>query len=174
MNFISFKTLRSLCIDLIIFFIPIALLWTAFPYVLGIFLPFIAGYILYLAANPLNKRLKRSLPPALCAFISLSLISAAVFFILRSLCIHLFSELTSLSTSSSLYSETIPFISQKLSSMTRNIETGQIFSSFFDAFRTQLLEILTKLSVSLLSFAKNIPSMLIATLASVLTAFFLL
>ena len=51
---------------------------------------------------------------------------------------------------------------------------GGVFASLFDAFRTQLLEILSKFSVSLLSFAKNIPSMLIAVFASVFTAFFLL
>ena len=171
---ISFRTLRSLCIDLIIFSIPIALLWLALPYIIGIFAPFIAGYVLYLAARPLNNRLKRHLPGGLCAFISLSLISALVFFVLRGLCLHLFSEITSLSESDSLYSETIPFISRKMASMTSNNEFGRVFSSLFDAFRSQLLDILSRLSVSLLNFAKNIPSMLIAVFASVFTAFFLL
>lgn len=171
---IPFKTLRSLCIDLIIFSIPIALLWVALPHIISILAPFIAGYVLYLAANPLNKRLKRRLPGGLCAFISLSLISIAVFFVLRGLCLHLFSEIASLTESDSLYSETIPFISKKMASMTSNEGVGQVFSSLFDAFRTQILNILSRLSVSLLSFAKNIPSMLIAVFASVFTAFFLL
>ncbi len=171
---IPFKTLRSLCIDLIIFSIPIALLWLSLPYIIGIFAPFIAGYILYLAANPLNKRLKRRLPGGVCAFISLSVISALVFFVLRGLCMHLISEITSLTQSDSLYSETIPFISRKMASMTSSGGLGQVFSSLFDAFRSQILEILSKLSVSLLSFAKNIPSLLIAIFASVFTAFFLL
>ena len=77
---IPFKTLRSLCIDLIIFSVPVIFLWLALPYITGILAPFIAGYILYLAANPLNKRLKRRLPGGICAFVSLALISALVFF----------------------------------------------------------------------------------------------
>lgn len=171
---IPFKTLRSLCIDLIIFSVPVIFLWLALPYITGILAPFIAGYILYLAANPLNKRLKKRLPGGICAFVSLALISALVFFILRRLCIHLLSEITSLTQSDSLYSETIPFISRKMASMKSSSGIGEIFAALFDAFRTQLLEILSKFSVSLLSFAKNIPSMLIAVFASVFTAFFLL
>lgn len=175
LNFISFKTLRSLCIDLIIFSIPIALLWLALPHILGILLPFIFGYFLYAAANPVNKRLKLFFPGALCAFISLSLISAVLFFILRALFLHLISEITSLTQNpQTLYSETIPFISRKITAITDNPDTSKLLSSVFKAFQTQIIEILTHLSAAVLSFAKNIPSMLISVFTAVFTAFFLL
>ena len=175
LNFISLKTLRSLCTDLIIFLIPLTILWVILPRILGILAPFIAGYLLYAAANPVNKRLKSRLPGGLCAFISLSIISAALFFILRSLFTHLISEITSLTQSGgNLYSETLPFISRKIATMTDTAISSDVLSSFFKAFRTQILDILSKFSTSVLSFAKNIPSMLISVFAAVFTAFFLL
>lgn len=175
LNFISFKTLRALCTDLIIFFIPIALLWVALPYVFSIFLPFIAGYLLFAAANPINRRLKRFMPGGICALVSLSLISAVLFFIFRALFSHLVSEITSLTQNPQhLYAETIPFISRKLTAITDNPDMSRIFSSVFKAFQAQIIEMLTQLSTAILGFAKNIPSIFISVFAAIFTAFFLL
>lgn len=175
MKFISLKTLRSLCIDLIIFLIPITVLWNALPFILRILAPFIAGYFLFLAANPLNKRLKKVIPDGICAFISLFLISAVVFFILRALILHLAAEITKFTQNSNmLYSGAIPFIEGKMTALSRGKEAGELFSSLIEAFSTQITEALTSLSAALLGFAKNIPSMLISVFASILTAFFLL
>lgn len=175
MKFISLKTLRSLCIDLIIFLIPVALLWNALPFILRILSPFIAGYLLFLAANPLNKRLKNILPGGICAFISLFLISAAVFFILRALILHLAAEITDFTQGSGmLYSDAIPFIRGKMAAVRNGKEYSELFTTLIEAFRSQLTEALTVLSSAIFGFAKNIPSMLISVFASVLTAFFLL
>ena len=168
---ISFKTLRSLCLDMIIFLIPIALLLFAFPYIFSVVSPFIFGYILFLAANPLNKRLKKVLPSSVCAALSLFLISFLVFFILRALLTHLFREIVSFTEGGYEISEAIPFISQKMSVINN---TNEVFSSFFDAFASSLSALLVKISSFMISFAKNIPAFLISLLATFFTAFFLL
>ena len=167
---ISLKTLRSLCIDFIIFFIPIYLLGRALPYIFSVLGPFIVGYFLYLAANPLNRRLKRFLPPSFCAAFSLILISFVVFFILRVLFMHLFREIVSLTQNSDAFSDTLPFISRKMSAVTSN----RFFSALFDAFSGGLSTILFEISSFMIDFAKNIPVFLISVFASVFTAFFLL
>lgn len=175
MNFVSLKTLRSLCLDLIIFLIPVTLLWFLLPHVLGIFAPFIAGFVLYLAARPLNNRIKRRLPCGLSAILSLSLISLFIFVILRFLCNHLIREITTLTQSSgSFYSDALPFITGKIAAVTGNSSANELFSSLFNALQSRLFEILTKFSTSLLGFAKNIPSILISVFAAIFTAFFLL
>ncbi len=167
---ISLKTLRSLCIDFIIFFIPLYLLWQAVPYILSVLTPFIAGYFLYLAANPLNRRLKKVFPSSLCAAFSLLLISLAVFFVLRGLFMHLFREIASLTQNGDTFSDALPFISKKMSAISSN----EIFSSFFEAFSGGLSAILVKISSFMIGFAKNIPAFLISVFASIFTAFFLL
>lgn len=167
---ISLKTLRSLCTDFIIFFIPLYLLGRALPYIFSVLAPFLFGYFLYLAANPLNRRLKRILPPSFSAALSLFLISLAVFFILKLLLTHLFREVVSLTQNSDAFSETIPFISRKMSSISSN----RFFSALFDAFSGGLSTLLLEISTFMIDFAKNIPVFLISVFASVFTAFFLL
>ncbi len=171
---ISLKTLRSLCTDFIIFLIPAFLLWQAFPYVFSVLAPFLAGYLLYLAANPLNRLLKKILPPSLCAALSLFLISFIIFFILRALFTHLFREIASLTQGSDAFSEALPFISSKMSAITSISNTSEIFSTFFDALMSGLSSLLVKISSYLIDFARNIPEILISLFATIFTAFFLL
>jgi len=168
---ISFKTLRSLCLDFVIFFIPAILLWMALPKIIAILLPFVLGYLLYLIANPLNRRLKKRLPPSICAFLSLFSISFILFFLLWMLFSHLIKEITALSLSDTIYKEAIPFLSGKVGTFVS--ETG-IFSSFFETFRAQISNILFEISLWVIDFVKNIPSLLITVLTTVFTAFFLL
>ena len=170
---ISFKTLRSLCLDFIVFFIPAALLWLVFPKVLGIFLPFILGYAIYLTANPLNRRLKRIVPPSLSAFLSISVISLVLFFLLRIIFSHLISEIALFTRSNSFYKDAVPFISRKINTYSSG-RWGEIFSGLFDSFHTQLSEILLKISGWAINFAKNIPVLLITVFTTLFTAFFLL
>jgi len=170
---ISFKTLRSLCLDFIVFFIPAALLWLVFPKLLGIFLPFILGYIIYLAANPLNKRLKKIIPPSLSSFLSILVISLLLFFLFRIIFSHLISEIALFTRSNSFYKEAVPFISRKINTYSSG-RWGEIFSALFDSFHTQLSEILLRISGWALNFAKNIPVLLITAFTTVFTAFFLL
>ena len=168
---IALKTLRSLCIDFIIFFIPIYLLWRAFPYIFSITAPFLAGYLLFLAANPLNKRLKKRLPSSFCAFFSLFLISFLLFWVLRALFSHLIREIAALSQNGDVFSDAIPFISRKMSAMSA---TNGIITTLYDALMNNLSSILAKISSFLIGFAKNIPALLISIFAAVFTAFFLL
>lgn len=170
---ISFKTLRSLCIDFIIFFIPAALLWLAFPKLLGIFLPFLLGYVIYLAANPLCRRLKKIFPPSVCALLSISLISLILFFVFRILLSHLTSEIALFTRTNNLYRDAVPFISRKISSFSDS-RAGDFFTGLFDNFHAQLSDILLKISTWIFNFAKNIPSLLITVFTTVFTAYFLL
>ncbi len=167
---ISLKTVRSLCIDFVIFFIPIYLLWQAFPYIFAVCAPFLAGYLLYLAANPLNRLLKKVLPPSFCAALSLFLISLVVFFVLRTLFINLFREISAFTQSRGALSDAVPFISRKMSALSSN----EIFSSLTDAIASGFSALLVKISSFMLGFAKNIPAVLLSVFASVFTAFFLL
>ena len=168
---ISFKTLRALCIDFVIFFIPLYLLRSAIPYIFAVALPFLVGYILFLAANPLNKLLKKALPPSLCATLSLFIISFVVFFILRALFVNLYREIMAITQGGNAFSDVLPFISRKMSVADSG---SDVFASFFKAFASSLSSLLIKLSSFLIGFAGNIPSFLIAVFASVFTAFFLL
>ncbi len=180
MKLISLRTLRSLCLDLIIFLIPLAILVIALPYVFRLFLPFIVGFFLYLAANPLNKRLqKKNIPGSLAAFISLFLISLALFFIIRTVFTKIFSELSTLTESAELfYTTAVPDFSViiKKVSVPKEIESGllKIFSSFWDAFKSQLTEIILKMSTAVVNAVKNIPSMFISIFTAIFTTFFLL
>ena len=180
LKLISFRTLRSLCIDLVIFLIPLTLLVIALPYVFRLFLPFIVGFSLYLAANPLNKRLqKKNIPGSLSAFISLSLISLILFLILRTVFSKIISELSTLTQNADmLYASSLPDFSViiKKAAVPKEIQTGifKIFSSFWDAFETQLTDILLKLSTALVNAVKNIPSMFVSVFATIFTTFFLL
>jgi len=169
---ISFKTLRSLCLDFIIFFIPAVLLWMALPKIIAILLPFLLGYLLYLIANPLNRRLKKRLPASLSAFLSLFIISISLVFVLWVLFSHLISEIASFSASSTLYKDALPFISRQINAVSS--DGTNIFSKFFDTFHAQISNILFRISMWLFDFVKNIPTLLITVFTTVFTAFFLL
>ncbi len=170
---ISLKTLRALFTDLIIFFIPLYLLWHSFPYIFSVAAPFLAGYFLYLAANPLNKLLKRKLPSSFCAFFSLFLISFLLFLVLRALFSHLIREITTLSQNGDAFSNALPFISRKLSAMSGG-GANELISTLYDALMNNIASILSKISTLLIGFAKNIPALLISVFAAIFTAFFLL
>lgn len=184
MKFISYKTLRSLCIDFIIFLIPLSLLFFAIPYVFNLILPFVIGFLLYLAANPLNKFLnKYSIPKGLCALFSLVIISVALFFILRLVFLGLFNEISSLSRGADkLYSAAMPRISASFSSVSQqillpeSIKTGleKILSSFWEMLSTELVSVLRNITTNVINALKNIPSLIISVFASVFTSFFLL
>lgn len=168
---ISFKMLRSLCLDFVIFFIPAVLLWMALPKIISILLPFIFGYLLYLVANPLCRRLKNHLPPTVCAFFSLFAISFIVFFLMWLLFSHLVKEITVFSLSDTFYKETIPFLSGKVDDF---VSHAGILSNLFETFRGQLSSIFFEMSLWLINFVKNIPSLLISIFTTFFTAFFLL
>ncbi len=168
---ISFKTLRSLCQDFVIFFIPAILLWMALPKITAILLPFILGYLLYLIANPLNRRLKKYLPPSICAFLSLFTISFILFFFLWLLFSHLIKEITAFSLSRTFYKETLPFISGKVGAF---VSDTSVFGNFFNTFRSQISNVFFEVSLWIINFVKNIPSLLITIFTTIFTSFFLL
>lgn len=182
MKLVSFRTLRSMCLDLIIFLIPLSLIFLAFPYVISVFAPFIVGGILYLTANPLNKFfLKNKLPKSLCAFLSLGIISLGVFFFLRIIGGKILQELSSFASSPPrIYTDAINDFSEKISHFIKKSGFGG--TAFFDSLASGASSALSDLfsntvaSVSnfLINFAKSIPSILIASFAAVFTTFFLL
>lgn len=144
----------------------------ALPKIIAILLPFVLGYFLYLIANPLNKQLKKRLPPSLSAFLSLFIISLLLFFILWMLFSHLATEIVSFSASNSLYKDAIPFLSRQINAVSSSAEG--VFGNLFDAFYKGISNILFKISLLLFDFVKNIPALLIAAFTTVFTAFFLL
>lgn len=184
MKFISYKTLRSLCIDFIIFLIPLSLLFFAVPYIFSLVLPFIIGFILFLAANPLNKFLKKyPVPKGLCALLSLVIISAILFLILRLVFSGLINELSSLTRGADrLYSSAMPRISASFSSVSQKVflpdgirtGLGKILSSFWEMLSTELVSVLGNITTNVINALKNIPSLVISVFASVFTSFFLL
>lgn len=184
MKFISFKTLRSLCVDFIIFLIPLTLVVIAFPYVFRLLLPFIIGFLLYLAANPLNRFFRKyHFPNGLSAVFSLSIICAAAVFILRIIFSKLFEEINTLSRGADMiYSAAMPRISASFTSITEKVSLseglkiglGRIISSFWEMLSSQMGVFLKSLSTEIIAAVKNIPSMLISVFATVFTTFFLL
>ncbi len=182
MKLISFRTLRSMCLDLIIFLIPLSLIIISFPYVLRLLAPFIAGLFLYFAANPLNRILKtREIPRSFCALISLFTITLIVLVILRFVGEKIFIELYSLTENPpKFYTSAIDGVVRGIKTVAHkfNIKDVSAFESFLPGFYSALQEqiggIVSGISQFLINFAKGIPSLFIASFAAVFTAFFLL
>ena len=187
MNFISLKLLRSLCVDFIIFLIPLSLILLFIPYALKLLWPFIAAFFLYLAANPLNKALSRhKFGPSLSAFLSLFIISFILFLVIRFLSVKLWAELRSLSENSSAiynsYASSVSRASQRLFTRAQDFSfslqgghnASAILYSFSEALQKQLGKLLSDFSIGVLSAAKNIPAILLGIFTTVFTTFFLL
>lgn len=187
MKFISLKLLRSLCLDFIIFLVPALVIAFCIPYVLRLFLPFIAAFFLYLAANPLNKALsKYKLGRSFCAFLSLLIISVILALIIRIACVKLWSEIRSLTENSSAiynsYAASLSIASEKLFSRAQNFplqslsssRLDSLFLSFSETLQKQLGKLLTDFSLTLINVAKNIPALLLSVFTTVFTTFFLL
>ena len=184
MKLISFKTLRSLFIDFIIFLVPVLLLIWAFPYILSILSPFITAFFLYLAANPLNKLLRRNhLNPTLSSLLSLILISSLFFILLRFLFITLVSELSSLAENINFLSTgTFPDVTEKVSGLIEKSSLPNIVKTssdtflptLFNAVRDNLVNFIKSAGTFRIDIIKNIPSMVIWLFTTVFTTFFLL
>ena len=184
MKLISFKTLRSLCTDFIIFLIPLLLIFMAFPFLLRILSPFIAGFFLYLAAKPLKGFLaRRGLPSSLCALFSLLIISALVFLFIRAVIVKLLLEIASLSESAEFIEKSalarIPqtaksFISHSDLPSVIKTSTENYLPSLFETLKDYILRFAENLAGKILNLLKNIPSMLIWLFTAVFTTFFLL
>lgn len=182
MKHISFRTLRSMCLDAIIFFIPVAVGLFFLPKVLSILSPFIAGLLLYFTANPLNNFLRKNrIPPAISAFLSLGTISAAVFFVLRYTGGKILSELISFTQNPpEIYYSAVNSATAKFTSVINNVRFNDI--SFSEGFSPDLSSLvsgwLTKLisfvSQFVINFVKAVPAFLLSSFAAIFTAFFLL
>lgn len=183
LKFISLRTLRSLCLDFIIFLVPAALILFSLPYLFKLFLPFIIGFFLYLLAMPLNRFfLKYKFPRSLCSFLSLFIITVGVFFILRNLSVKIFSELRTFISDTPVHpKETMGLITNKVSSFIGDIsptfpfsDLTRILSGLSDALTQALVSFFARISTSILNIAKNLPSLFIQIITSAFTAFFLL
>ncbi len=182
MKLVSFRTLRSMCLDLIIFLIPLSLIFISLPHILHILAPFIAGVLLYFAANPFNRILKtRGIAPAVSALISLFVITLAVAVVLRFAGEKLFSELYSLTENPpKFYTDAIAGAERGIDTLSGrfNIKAMPLAKSFLPGFYSAISEevakIVAHISKFLLDFAKSIPSLFIASVAAIFTAFFLL
>lgn len=184
MKLISFKTLRSLFIDFIIFLVPVLLIFWALPYILGILSPFITAFFLYLAANPLNRFLrKRKINPTISSLLSLGFISALFFIVLRFLFITVITELSSIADNINfLDSGALGDITGKVSgfiersSLPRVIKASSdtFLPTLFNAIRENLIHFLTAAGTFLLDIIKNLPAMVIWLFTTVFTTFFLL
>lgn len=184
---ISLKLLRSLCVDFIIFLIPLSLILLFIPFALKLLWPFIAAFFLYLAANPLNKSLsRRKIPSSLSAFLSLFIISLILFLVIRLLSVKLWAELRSLSENSSAiynsYASSVSRASQRLFTRAQDFSfslqgghnASKLLYSFSEALQKQLGKLLSDLGIGVLSAAKNIPAILLGVFTTIFTTFFLL
>lgn len=182
MKYISFRTLRSMCLDGIIFFIPIAVGLFFLPKVLSIMAPFIAGLFLYFTANPLNKFLQKNcLPSSVSAFLSLGIISAAVFFVLRYAGEKILSELVAFTQNPpDIYYSAVNNATEKVTTLINKVRFNDIAlsESFSPNLQALISGWLTKLisyvSQFVINFAKAVPAFLLSAFAAVFTAFFLL
>ena len=187
LKLISLKLLRSLCVDFIIFLIPLSLILLFIPFALKLLWPFIAAIFLYFTANPLNKALSRhKIPSALSAFLSLFIISFILSIALRFLSVKLWAELRSLSENSSAiynsYASSVSRASQRFLTRAQDFSfslqgghnTSAVFYSFSEALQKQLGKLLSDFSIGVLNAAKNIPAILLGVFTTVFTSFFLL
>ena len=178
MKFISLRTLRALCLDLIIFLIPLVLMLWALPFIFRLLLPFIFGFFLYIAAKPLKEFLqKRGLPSSLCAALSLIIISFGVFFLFRIIGGRILAEIRTFAENPPLFStESLNSALSEFSSATLKLRFRGVspMPDIIQFFRDKLLDLAETMSTFLLNFAKALPSLFIAAFASVFTAYFLL
>ena len=181
MKLISFSTLRSMCLDLVIFLIPSGIFFFALPFILKIFLPFIVGFFLYLAARPINRRMRKRLGASFCAFFSLFFISVCVFLVFRMALLKITDEISSFMESPpSAYTDTLINMTQKIRVIIDENPVkalsvpDNVVSDIYGAFLNSLTGLLSSVSSFLVNAAKNLPSRFIAAFASVFTAFFLL
>lgn len=174
MKNVSLRTLRSMCLDAIIFFIPLAVGLFFLPKVLSILAPFIAGMFLYFTANPLNKLLqKHGLPPFAGAFLSLGIISAIVFFVLKFTGEKIFTELVSFTQNPpEIYYSAINNATEKVSSFISN--ANSIIPDLSDLISKGLAKLISFASQFIINFAKAVPAFLLSAFTAVFTAFFLL
>ena len=171
-----------MCLDAIIFFIPVAIGLFFLPTVLSILAPFIAGLFLYFTANPLNKFLQKNrLPSSVSAFLSLGIISAIVFFVLRYTGGKIFNELMAFTQNPpDIYYSAVNNAAQKVTDIINKVRSEDI--SFFENIAPNLQELISKgfsklisyISQFVINFAKAVPSFLLSAFAAVFTAFFLL
>ncbi len=182
MKLVSFRTLRSMCLDLIIFLIPLSLIIVALPHILGLLAPFAIGVLLYFAANPLNRTLKtRSIPPAVSALISLFVITLLAAVIIRFAGEKLLSELYALTENPpKLYTDALSGVTHRIDALSGRLRIGSsgvfksILPGIYSAISEEVAKLIKVVSTFLLNFAKGIPSLFIASVAAVFTAFFLL
>ena len=181
MKLISFSTLRSMCIDLIIFLVPLGIFFFALPFILRIFLPFIIGFFLYLFARPLNRRMKKRLGNSFCAFFSLFFISLCVFLIFRMAILKITDEISAfMENPPTLYTDALTNMTHKIrviidkNPIKAFSVPDSIISDIYSVIIDNLTALLSSVSTFLINAAKNLPSLFIASFAAIFTAFFLL
>ncbi len=131
-------------------------------------------------AKPLNNIfLKQKLPKSLSAFLSLGIISVAVFVFLRFVGGKIFQELYSFTQNPpQIYYDAIDSASKKISAFMNMKPHESVFGSFVpgisDAVSGQIGKIVSSVSELLLDFVKSIPGLFIAAFAAIFTTYFLL
>lgn len=182
MKNISFRTLRSMCLDAIIFFIPVAVGLFFLPRILSVLSPFILGVLLYFMTNPLNKFLQKNrLSPSVSAFLSLGIISAAVFFALRYAGGKILSELSAFTQNPpEIYYSAVNNATEKFTAIINKVRSDDIsfsesllpdLSSLISGWLSKLISYVSQFVID---FVKAVPSFLLSSFAAVFTAFFLL
>ena len=157
------------------------LLFMALPWLLKIFAPFIFGGVLYFAASPLNKALKNHhIPSLLSALLSLLIISGGIFLILKIIGGKIFDELYSFTRNPPLlYTSVINSAAGKISALTKTLNVNTplsdtVFPMLTEALKNLASSAVSRISEFLIAFAKKLPSVFIASFASVFTGFFML
>lgn len=153
----------------------------ALPWIFKISAPFIFGTFLYFTANPLNKALKKhNIPSFLSALFSLLIISGGIFLVIKFIGGKIFDELYSFTQNPPLlYASVINSTAGKISDLAQKLNVGKtvsdtVFPMMAEALKNLVSSAVSRISEFLLSFAKTLPSVFIASFASVFTGFFLL
>ena len=182
-----FDKMRTACVNIIIFLVPVISLFFLLPYVLKIAFPFIVAIVLVIAATPIrNFLLKKGFPKALGALLSLIFITALFVFFFWLIFSHIIKEFYGFSENFVVFQESFSQaflkLSQKLSSMGRGVvrlspfsgNAASIIDSFGDSLRDQLSVIISSVTTFIINMAKNLPSALICIFTAFLSAFFIL
>lgn len=178
MNKALFSSLKSICINIIIFSIPIVGIIYLFPFIFKLVSPFLLAFLLYALAKPLNHFLRRfHFSPSVAAFLSLLIVASifcyGVWFIFSSV----LSELQGLSLHlSDIYasaSKTVQNVTTRLSSA--EFFSKKIFSpQISETLLSQFSKLIASFTASILGYAKNIAGIFVVVFTAFFVCFFML
>ncbi len=159
------KLFSRLSLDIVIFSLPIFAFVYVFPKLIGVFIPLILGFIIYLLAKPINKfLLDNHFFPSLAALLSILLIATILGSLLWVLLTTVLYELRGMTINYSDFPEKLRIITNRITFLNR----------FASTLKAQLFNFIVQAVKSIFEYAKNLPFLVITAFSSIFISFFLL